>query len=48
MGGFIVEQHGDIPIRGQRVKYEDLVFTVKRVKNRRIISALVEKKERIE
>lgn len=48
VGGFIVEQHGDIPIRGQRVKYEDLVFTVKRVKNRRIISALVEKKERIE
>ena len=45
VGGFIVEQHGDIPIRGQRVRYEDLVFTVKRVKNRRIISALAEKKE---
>ena len=45
VGGFIVEQFGDIPIRGQRVNYGDLVFTVKRVKNRRIISALAEKKE---
>lgn len=44
VGGFIVEQHGDIPIRGQRVSYQDVIFTVKRVKNRRIISALVEKK----
>lgn len=44
VGGFIVEQHGDIPIRGQRVNYGDLTFTVKRVKNRRIISALAEKK----
>lgn len=44
VGGFIVEQFGDIPIRGQRVNYHDLTFTVKRVRNRRIISALVEKK----
>ncbi|MBQ3264607.1 MAG: HlyC/CorC family transporter [Ruminococcus sp.] len=44
VGGFIVEQHGDIPIRGQRVHYNDITFTVKRVKNRRIISALAEKK----
>ena len=44
VGGFIVEQFGDIPIRGQRIRYEDLIFTVKRVKNRRIISALAEKK----
>ncbi len=44
VGGFIVEQFGDIPIRGQRIRYEDLIFTVKRVRNRRIISALAEKK----
>ena len=44
VGGFIVEQLGDIPIRGQRLHYGDLDFTVKRVKNRRIISALAEKK----
>ena len=44
VGGFIVELHGDIPIRGQRVHYRDITFTVKRVKNRRIISALAEKK----
>ncbi|WP_407383144.1 hemolysin family protein [Ruminococcus sp.] len=44
VGGFIVEQLGDIPIRGQRVRYRDLSFTVKRVRNRRIISALAEKK----
>ena len=48
VGGFIVEQLGDIPIRGARLSYEDLTFTVKRVKNRRIISALVEKKKVIE
>lgn len=48
VGGFIVEQIGDIPIRGARLNYEDLTFTVKRVRNRRIISALVEKKESIE
>ena len=44
VGGFIVEQLGDIPIRGQRTRYNDLFFTVKRVRNRRIISALAEKK----
>jgi len=44
VGGFIVEQIGDIPIRGQRVDYEDVTFTVKRVRNRRIISALAERK----
>ena len=44
VGGFIVEQLGDIPIRGTRLSYENLVFTVKRVRNRRIISALAEKK----
>ena len=41
VGGFIVEQYGDIPARGATVRYGDLKFTVKRVKNRRIISALV-------
>lgn len=44
VGGFIVEQFGDIPIRGQKVEYEGVIFTVKRVKNRRIISAVAERK----
>ena len=43
VGGFIIEQLGDIPTRGQKATYADLRFTVKRVRNRRIISALVEK-----
>jgi len=42
VGGFIVEQLGELPTRGQKVLYKNLRFTVKRVKNRRIISALVE------
>ena len=45
VGGFIVEQLGDIPIRGQKVEYQGITFTVKRVKNRRIISALAEKRD---
>ena len=45
VGGFIVEQLGDIPIRGQKVIYEGVTFTVKRVRNRRIISALAERKK---
>ena len=44
VGGFIIEQLGDIPVRGAKMYYGNLRFTVKRVKNRRIISALVEKK----
>ena len=44
VGGFIVERFGDIPIRGQKVTYENVTFTVKRVRNRRIISALAELK----
>ena len=43
VGGFISEELGDIPTRGAKMHYGDLRFTVKRVKNRRIISALVEK-----
>lgn len=43
VGGFIIEQLGSIPMRGEKVSYGDLRFTVKRVRNRRIISALVEK-----
>ena len=43
VGGFIVEQYGDIPARGATVRYGDLRFNVKRVRNRRIISALVMK-----
>ena len=42
VGGFIVEQLGELPTRGQKVRYKNLRFTVKRVRNRRIISALVE------
>ena len=45
VGGFIIEQLGSIPMRGQKANYGDLCFTVKRVRNRRIISALVEKKQ---
>ena len=45
VGGFIVEQLGDIPIRGQKAVYEGVTFTVKRVRNRRIISALAERKK---
>ena len=48
VGGFIAEQLGDIPIRGQKVSYENITFTVKRVKNRRIISALAEVKPKEE
>ena len=48
VGGFIVERFGDIPIRGQKISYENADFTVKRVRNRRIISALVEKNEQPE
>ena len=42
VGGFIVEQLGELPMRGQKVNYQNLRFTVKRVRSRRIISALVE------
>ena len=44
VGGFIIEQLGDIPAPGAKMRYGDLRFTVKRVRNRRIISAMVEKK----
>lgn len=43
VGGFIAEQLGDIPMRGQKITYQGARFTVKRVKNHRIISAVVEK-----
>ena len=42
VGGFIVEQLGELPTRGQKLSYRNLRFTVKRVRSRRIISALVE------
>ena len=45
VGGFIVEQLGELPMRGQKLRYQSLRFTVKRVRNRRIISALVEHTE---
>ena len=43
VGGFIIEQLGDIPVRGRKVRYGNLKLTVKRVRNRRVISAVVEK-----
>ncbi len=42
VGGFIAESLGDIPIVGQSVEYEGIKLIVKRVKNHRIIFALVE------
>ena len=45
VGGFISEQLGSIPRKGDTAEYEGVRFTVKRVKNRRIISAIVSKKE---
>ena len=42
VGGFIAESLGNIPIVGQSVEYEGIKLTVKRVKNHRIIFALVE------
>ena len=44
VGGFITERLGDIPVKGRKVSYGGLRFTVKRVRNHRIISAVVEKK----
>ncbi len=45
VGGFIVEQLGTIPTINQSVSYKDLIITVKRVKNNRILSAFVSKIE---
>lgn len=42
VGGFIAESLGNIPIVGQSVEYEGIKLTVKRVKNHRILFALVE------
>lgn len=41
VGGFIAEQLGTIPTYNQSVTYKDIVMTVKRVKNHRIVSAFV-------
>lgn len=41
VGGFIVEQLGTIPTINQSIKYKDLLITVKRIKNNRILSAFV-------
>ena len=45
VGGFIVEQLGTIPTINQSVTYKDIVMTVKRIKNNRILSAFVSKIE---
>ncbi len=45
VGGFIIEQFGTIPKVNQSVRYKDLIFTVKRVKNNRILSAFVSSSE---
>lgn len=43
VGGFIIEQIGTIPTINQSIKYKDLLITVKRIKNNRILSAFVAK-----
>ncbi len=43
VGGFIVEHSGTIPPINHSITYKDLRFTVKRVKNNRILSAFVSK-----
>lgn len=43
VGGFIAERLGDIPKRNCKISYKQLTFTVRRIKNNRIITALVEK-----
>lgn len=48
VGGFIVEQLDDIPARDASITYEDVRFTVKRMRNRRIISALVDPPKKAE
>ena len=45
VGGFIIEQFGTIPKVNQSVRYKELIFTVKRVKNNRILSAFVSSSE---
>lgn len=45
VGGFIIEQLGTIPTINQSVTYKDIVMTVKRIKNNRILSAFVSKIE---
>ena len=45
VGGFIVEQLGTIPNINQTIQYKDLMITVKRIKNNRILSAFVSKTE---
>ncbi len=45
VGGFIVEQLGTIPTVNQSVRYKDIMMTVKRIKNNRILSAFVSKTE---
>lgn len=45
VGGFIVEQLGTIPTINQSVRYKDIIMTVKRIKNNRILSAFVSKIE---
>lgn len=43
VGGFIIEQIGTIPTINQSIRYKDLLITVKRIKNNRILSAFVAK-----
>lgn len=41
VGGFIVEQLGTIPKINESIRYKNLIITVKRIKNNRILSAFV-------
>ncbi len=45
VGGFIIEQLGTIPVINQTIEYKNLLITVKRIKNNRILSAFVSKIE---
>lgn len=43
VGGFITEQLGSLPKKNQKLQYNDISFIVKRIKNNRILSAIVYK-----
>ena len=36
LAGFIIEQFGKIPLKGERINFENLVFTVEAADKRRV------------
>lgn len=44
VGGFIIEGLGDIPKKNDKFEYNNIDFLVRRVKNNRIITAIISKK----